>query len=903
MLVAVPVVLVIVACTVIVVDRIERAGRARDIDHAMTVATKVGGVVDSLENEELTSVGFLLGVAKPADLDAQAAQTADRVADVEATFGDALSEPIRTALDNQATLSQVRQAVSAHRETPSAVVTAYSTAIDSIIGSLSLASFADTSTASGQQVLALDAMLRIDGLHTDSASQLLVATAQPTETAIVAYAGSARAAVALERELTVNASAAQQDLYSLVTNGYVERVGDSFLAAFQDSPRTAVAGLTPSQLYPELGEYLQLGRLVEAKIAADVSSAAQAQQRDNLETAYVVAGVAVAIVLLVLLMWWLGIRSLARSLGGLAVVTNRVADRTEMELRRVADDHVESVDRVAFDGLPVGARDEVGDFARVFMRAQRFAAGIVEEQVAARRNLAQMAGTAGRRGARLVVRQLAILDRLERAGIADDVREDIYRLDHLTTRLRRVTASVVALSESGEPGRHAADESGYPRPMALADVVRLACAESGTQAHVEISVSPATMLDPAVIDDAVLLLTELIANAAAFSPAGTIVKVVARQYDTAVSVVDEGIGMSDEQIATENARLAHPERLDLASSGALGLFVVGRLARRHGFTVTFEHTRHRGATVVIDFGRYASTIAPDETVRATAQAVATTSLPHSREAAEVVAASVAVSTTALAAAPGGARRPAPLQLDSQPFNIEAFERASEVLGAGHTWNAFEVEPSRYAALPPGSAAPALPGRTGSNGELRHDDVDVPRAGTGYSGGGVGPRGAEFVDRPFASRSGIPLARRGSAEDAWFARRGSADDASAAGRRGPEDAPAGAGLANAGASVPAAGSGFPMAGVARYVPPDGPSGESGNGPHIGLRRRSGDDGVTALTRRVPGATMPPRRVPDHVDGARTLDPDEARRLVEQFETGVARALGESAGDGAEDEGHG
>src|SRR5215468_9823706 len=313
LLVAIPVVLVIVACTVIVVDRLERAGRARDVDHALTVATKVGGVIDSLENEEITSIGFLLGLAKPADLDARAAQSADRVADVEATFGDALPEPVRTALDNQANLSPVRQAVSARRDTPSAVVSAYGAAINSIIGSLSLSSYADTSTASGRQVLALDAMLRIDGLHAASASQLLVATAQPTETFIVAYAGSARAAEALEAELTVNASAAQQDLYSLVTNGYVERVGDSFLAAFEDSPRTAVAGLTPSELYPELGDYLQLGRLVEAKIAADVSSAVQADQHDNLLSAYVVAGVAVAIVLLVLLLWWLGIRSLSKS--------------------------------------------------------------------------------------------------------------------------------------------------------------------------------------------------------------------------------------------------------------------------------------------------------------------------------------------------------------------------------------------------------------------------------------------------------------------------------------------------------------------------------------------------------------------------------------------------------------
>src|SRR5262249_49189670 len=157
-------------------------------DHAMTVATKVGGVLESLENEEITSVGFLLGLAKPADLDARTAQTADRVADVESTLGDGLPDSVRTALDSQDALDHVRRAGAAHSETPATVVTAFSATLESIVGSLSLASFADTSTASGRQVLALEAMFRIDALHAGSASQLVVASARPTEAAITAYA-------------------------------------------------------------------------------------------------------------------------------------------------------------------------------------------------------------------------------------------------------------------------------------------------------------------------------------------------------------------------------------------------------------------------------------------------------------------------------------------------------------------------------------------------------------------------------------------------------------------------------------------------------------------------------------------------------------------------------------------
>ena len=281
------------------------------------------------------------------------------------------------------------------------MVGAFNATINSIITSLSLVTDGDTSTATGRQVLALDALLRIDAVHAAGAADLLAAATQSNEAAIVAYAADQRSASVLEAEFATYASPTQLDEYGLIKGAYVQRLGDDFVLAFANSPTTALANLTPSSLYPQLISYLQLGGLVEAKIVGAVTDAAKDDQRTNEIAAYAFAGAALLILLLAILLSWLSIRSVTRSLRGVAIAAGRAAQRSETSLRRVADDHTESVEHSTLEALPVADRTEVGDFARAFVRAQRAAATIVERQAAGRRNLAQMTGTAaGQRPAR-----------------------------------------------------------------------------------------------------------------------------------------------------------------------------------------------------------------------------------------------------------------------------------------------------------------------------------------------------------------------------------------------------------------------------------------------------------------------------------------------------------------------
>ena len=899
-LVALPLAALLAVTATVAVGRLNRAAAASDVVHAVTVANAVRGVLAQLEAEEVTSVGFLVSVQTAAAVDAQTTRVSDVVADLEARLGGGLPDRVRAAVDAQDALSPVRQGVSSRTQTPAQVVDAFSATINSIITSLSLATAADTSTVAGRQVLALDALLRIDAVHAAGAADLLAAATQSNEAAIVDYAADQRSATVLEAEFATYASPQQLDAYGIVKNAYVQRLGDSFVSAFANSPSVALANLTPSTLYPQLVSYIQLGGLVEAKIVGAVTDAATNNQRTNQVTAYALAGAALLILLLAILLAWLSIRSVSRSLRGVATAAGWVADRSETSLRRVADDHTESVEYSTLEALPVADRTEVGDFARAFVRAQRAAATIVERQAAARRNLAQMTGTAGRRSAQLVSRQANIIDRLERSQVDPDLLADLHRLDHITNRLRRVTWSLLTLAVSGDGGRHAADESGYMTPMALDDVVKLALDEIESETRVDVSVPPGTMVTPTIIDDVVLLFAELIANAAAFSRTATRVRVFARPFDSGVSIIDEGIGMSEDQLATVNGRLAHPERLDLATSGALGLFLVGRLARRHDLRITFEHTPGGGVTAIVDLGHHVTTMAPAETARATARVAANASIPRPRDgqASPFVGA-------------GRGRWEPMLELDSRPFDLATFERAAEVLGTGPTWNAFEVLPPRFAELPAGPSQPELPGR-GLNATYSVAPDDLPRAGRGF-----GPNGAATVSNGDGTRDAGPSGR-GSLSGRDTDRPYAGGPFAAPGRpfagmsRAFND-PLAAPLRPAAAGASSAGFGpfddevvtFPAGGIARYVPPDsadasadGQTATDGNRTNATTMSTEGTD--APLSRRVPGASSPGSSL-DLASRFRTLDPDEARRLVEQFEIGVARALGETATDRVDDEG--
>ncbi|MFI9640980.1 nitrate- and nitrite sensing domain-containing protein [Micromonospora sp. NPDC051925] len=232
--------------------------------------------------------------------------------------------------------------------------------------------------------------------------------------------------------------------------------------------------------------------------------------------------------------------------------------------------------------LSYGA-DEIGDVGRAFTEVSRVAVRSAIDEVTLRRGLNEVFLNLARRSQGLVHRQLAVLDRMERRAEDPDELAELFRVDHLATRLRRHAEDLVILAGAA-PGR------GWRQPVALLDVLRGAISEVEAYDRVDIGrVEPAGLLGRAVAD-VIHLLAELIENATAFSPPERRVEVTGASSADGylVEISDHGLGMSPQAIEDANRRLATPPEFDPADSARLGLFVVSRLAARHDVRVTLR---------------------------------------------------------------------------------------------------------------------------------------------------------------------------------------------------------------------------------------------------------------------------------------------------------------------------
>jgi signal transduction histidine kinase len=239
-------------------------------------------------------------------------------------------------------------------------------------------------------------------------------------------------------------------------------------------------------------------------------------------------------------------------------------------------------------------RDEIGELGRAFNEVQRTAVESAVEEANVRRGINEVFLNIARRSQTLLHRQLSLLDRMERRETEPDELEDLYRVDHLATRMRRHAEDLVILAGAA-PGR------GWRNPVPVVDVVRGAISEVEDYKRVDIvSIESAAVLGRAV-GDVIHLVAELLENAASFSPPRTRVQVVGQVLPNgyALEIEDRGLGMSVEAMAEANRKLLEPPDFDPTDSARLGLFVVAQLANRHGIRVSLRTSGYGGVTAVV----------------------------------------------------------------------------------------------------------------------------------------------------------------------------------------------------------------------------------------------------------------------------------------------------------------
>jgi signal transduction histidine kinase len=291
------------------------------------------------------------------------------------------------------------------------------------------------------------------------------------------------------------------------------------------------------------------------------------------------------------------VRPMVRSLrrleqAALDVAERRLPNVVERLATAGPDDQIDI--SASYDQIPVRGRDEIGRVTRAFNSVHEVAVQVATEQAALRQSIADLFLNLARRSQTLVGRQLQMIDELERNERDPDSLDRLFRLDHLATRMRRNAEDLIVLSGAQPPRR-------WSHPVPLIEVVHGAIGEVEDYTRVE----PLPLADLGVagqaVSDIVHLLAELIENATAFSHPET--KVTVAGEPTAAGYVleieDRGIGMSDEELAAANQRLEQPPSIDLGLSRRLGLYVVAKLAARHGIKVQLRHSWFGGLTALV----------------------------------------------------------------------------------------------------------------------------------------------------------------------------------------------------------------------------------------------------------------------------------------------------------------
>ncbi|MFG1605939.1 ATP-binding protein [Actinoplanes sp. NPDC049265] len=878
LLVLVPLLGVVALSVPIVINRIDAARDAQKIKDLVELGNAVGSTVQDLQEERLLSVGYIFQVVQGPELVAQSAKVQEKLAAL--TRRDKpLNGPMRRAVAGAARLSETRAAVLSGRlKDPNAVVNAFTAAVQPLIDGLGLRTEADLTTSVGRQLYALDYGLRTNDLINQSSGYLTAAALSPQPAAFIGLFYSIL--VQLQNDIIaaqVFFTPSQYKLYLSAQDAWSSRVGAEFLQKAAIDPASAVQLLNRESLFPSLRSVNVLGGFVEKRVSADVNAAVTDNRDSALQTALWVGGASLLLLLMVFGLSIVMARAVARPLQRLTRSADRIARAAEGELERVADDEAEVARPIRLDPVDVAARDEIGDLARAFDRVQTTAVRLVERQVVGRRNVAQMFGHVGRRTQNLVGRQLALIDNLERRETDSDRLRELYRLDHMSSRLRRNASSLVVLSGGAGTNEHMA-------PLALSDVVRLALGEIEDYTRVDVEVPEEIVIVPAVVADLTLLLAELMENATSFSPPHTQVAVTAAELrgGARLAIVDHGLGLSPERLAEENARLTRRERLDLAPTEVLGLFVVGRLARRHGIEVTLTDTPEGGVTAWVDL-RPAHLVAPAET------------LPPGVPIQAIVTSPTSEYGSLLAG-----RRSAPGSI--QPFDANMLDRATRTLQSAQSWNAFDSHPALPAAASAPVEAEIVEDEPARRGQIRQDPARPYDAGTPVAGRHptampelpAGPIEMKPVTPPFQPVV-IPRPRTAPEE---------------AGRNGHGN---GSGLRRRVPGTQLPTDVGPKAPIAPPTTDDAVAArEAFEAFEAGVTRAQWDvieadvtgtpvpgqvrDSHPPLARRTPGASLPDVQpqstTPPPASPTRPLDPDAARALVEQFEYGVALALNES-----------
>ncbi|MGD9793936.1 MAG: nitrate- and nitrite sensing domain-containing protein [Acidimicrobiia bacterium] len=566
-------------------DRSDQADSARQIRRSVELAATVSAVADALEQEMVHSGQVLgsKGALGTAEL-AEARKASDAaieqyriVVDATPTGGD-VETGLAQAQRSLDGLSISRNAVDGGGDQGTNAITVYRFAVARVQEVVNQISVSLSSTSASGRVAAYAALGRTKEARADEMTLLaLWATGGTLDDARRTQLSTAQSTATTQSEVFLTlADPADKQRFRSATAG-VPADDLSSIRSDVASGGAPSGGDRLTSAMGTLGDLRTLERALEGEIAitaADLVNNAETDARGFL----VLAAAALGFALLAASMFG---RSIVRPIAQLTRAARRVSNehlpRLLETLRGTADDSTP----LTVEPIVLDSHDELGHLADAFNTIQETAVAVAGEQAdMIRRGIGEMFVNLARRNQSLIDRQIGFLDELEANETDPDVLSDLFRLDHLATRMRRNAESLLVLAGTEPPRR-------WGKPVALSDVVRAAIGEVEDYARVRIVGLDERPVHGAVAADLAHLLAEILDNASQYSPPDAPVEVhgavVPGGYRIAVR--DRGIGMAPDQILESNTLLADPPRTGLHLSRSLGFTVVGRLSQRHGVRV------------------------------------------------------------------------------------------------------------------------------------------------------------------------------------------------------------------------------------------------------------------------------------------------------------------------------
>jgi signal transduction histidine kinase len=325
--------------------------------------------------------------------------------------------------------------------------------------------------------------------------------------------------------------------------------------------------------------------------------------RDRAIVSAIVVGVVGVIVLALAL--WLTV-AVAKSVlkpvrklrdGALEVAQGRLPDAIQRGSENNGDSAPSDVKPVDVDSA-----DEIGEIAYAFNQMRTEMMWLAANETALRGRLDAMFVNLSHRSQSLVERQMRLIEHLEQQEQDRERLANLFKMNRIASRMHRNAQNLLVLAGHEIP-------SDWSQPIALVNVIRAAVSEIEDHDRVSLGAQPDIAVTGPAVNDVVHLLAELIENATSFSAGDMQVDISGRLLTSGgvvVDITDRGVGMAPKELAYANWRLENPPAADINVPKWMGLFVVARLAARHGVRVRLQQAEFGGLTALVWF--------PDEVI-------------------------------------------------------------------------------------------------------------------------------------------------------------------------------------------------------------------------------------------------------------------------------------------------